>query len=90
MEKHGARPHCSRRLAMVQRELVADLLIISTGALKHHRDLLSIKPFYVCIYPYIFLNQQVLIPLGLQPAKITSHRCHSKLSSQEGIHVYNH
>lgn len=29
-----------------------------------------------------FLNQQVLIPPGLQPAKITSHRCHSKLSSQ--------
>lgn len=45
MENDGARPCCSRRLATVQKELVADLLIILTGALKHLGDLLSIKLF---------------------------------------------
>lgn len=45
MEKDGAGPHPSQRLAMVQKELALDLLITSTGALKHLQDLLSIKQF---------------------------------------------
>lgn len=40
MEKEGA-----RRLATVQKELVADLLVILTGALKHLGDLLGMKLF---------------------------------------------
>lgn len=44
-EKDGAGPHPSQRLAMVQKELALDLLITSTGALKHLQDLLSIKQF---------------------------------------------
>lgn len=45
VEKDGAGPHPSQRLAMVQKELALDLLITSTGALKYLQDLLSIKQF---------------------------------------------
>lgn len=56
MEKGGARPHRSRRLATVQKELVAELLIISAGALRHLGDLLSIKLCSKLLYTYIFFK----------------------------------
>lgn len=44
---------------MVQKEQVADLLIILTGTLQHPGDLLSIKLFRVCIYLCIFKTSRL-------------------------------